>query len=112
MVDVEQRPLRAFEQQVGARPVCFVQGTRYISHQRRKTIGQSQRVVMDLRIVDRRGAQIPGENEVVEIQRLAQFCREAFGCHEVLQTYGAAGHLVLVRGPDAATRRADLARAP
>src|SRR6185312_13822474 len=69
---------------------------------------ERQRLVQRLLEVDGVGVIVVAQHEVVVIEHLAQLRGEALSCVEVLDADGAARHLVLVRGADAAARRADL----
>ena len=65
-------------------------------------------LVQHLPHLDARRLEIVFEHEVVQVGRLAQALLGLAGHIEVTQAQAAAGHLVLVGGPDAAAGGADL----
>ena len=111
MVDIEQRTLRALEQQVFARGRRPVEFGGHVGHHRRQARRESERLVMDLLKIDRLRLEVVLQHEVVEIEHLAQLLGKALRIGEVLQADGAPRHLVLVGGAYAPARGADLVRA-
>ena len=111
MIDVEQRALRAFEQQALPRLLRFVQQPRHVRHHRLESFGQRQRLVQRPLKIHRVRAEVFVQHEVVVVEHLAQLGREALAVKQVLQADRAPRDLVLVGGADAAAGRADLAGA-
>ena len=108
MVDVQQRALRAFEQQALAGLIGFIQGARHIHHQRLDAFRQRQRIVQDHLEVDCFGMEVILQHEVVVVQHLAQLGGEAFTEKNVLQAYRATRDLVFICWTDTASGGADL----
>ena len=122
MVHVQQGALRAFKQQVVAAQVGFVQLARDIGQHGADGFGLLHGLGVDgfkqqlavFHVGRQRGAegvlariQQAGEDEVVEMQQLAQLGGKAAGVAQVLRAQGAAGHFVFVGGADAPARGAD-----
>ena len=89
----------------------FEQQARHVGHHRLDAIGERQRLVERLLEIDRLGAEVLAQHEVVEVEHLAQLGGEALAVKQVLQADRAARDLVLVGRADAAAGGADLARA-
>ena len=111
VVDIEQRTLRALEQEVVAGGLRLVQEPRHIRHHRPDALGKSQRFLERLAKIDRRRLEVVFEHEVVQVEDLAQLRCKPLAIEEILQTDRTSRDFVLIGGPDAATGRADLAGA-
>src|SRR5450830_250069 len=108
VVDVEQGTLRAFEQQVGASLVGFVQRARYVSDHRTQTRHVGQRVIQGFLVIDAWCLQVVLQHEVMVIQVFGQFFSETGFVEQVGNADGATRHLVFVGWADALARGADL----
>ena len=108
MVDIEQRALRALEQQRLAARARFLQQRGDVRDHRLQLRGEPQRLVERRRERHGIALEILREHEVVIFEQRRELCREPVRVEEVLQPDRAAGDLVLVRGPDAAAGGADL----
>src|SRR5471032_467278 len=111
MVDVEQGALRAFEQQVGAGLVGFVQRARYVGDHRTQTRHVGQRVIQGFLVIDAWRFQVVLQHEVMVIQVFGQFFSETGFVEQVGDADGAARHFVFVGWADALAGGADLGRA-
>ena len=111
VVDVEQRPLRALEQQVLARAIGLVERTRDVGHHRRQPRRHRERFVAGAGEIHRRCVQVLRQHEVVVIEQLLELRAQAAGHEEILQPDRAPRDLVLVGRPDAAAGGADLSGA-
>ena len=108
VVDVEQRTLRAFEQQRLAARARFLQQRRDVGDHRLQLGGERQRLVERPRERHRVALEILREHEVVEFEERRELRGEPVRVEEILQPDRAPGDLVLVRGTDAASGGADL----
>jgi hypothetical protein len=110
VIDVEQRGLRALEQDrvpVGDVPV---QDQRDVADARAQPLAEGHEVVPQPREVDLgRDAQAAAEL-LVMLARLLQLPGQAVGPQQVARAQAAPRHLVFVRGSDAAQGGPDLAR--
>ena len=70
----------------------------------------AKRLLERLLEIDRLGAEVLAQHEVVEVEHLAQLGGEALAMEQILDADGAARHLVLVGRADAAAGGADLSR--
>jgi hypothetical protein len=84
VVDVEQRALGAFEQQVAARLVDRVEVGRNIGDHRTDLFGIGHRLVEDRLKIHRLGAQVLGQHEVVIFEVLGQLFGKALRIEEVI----------------------------
>ena len=107
MVDVEQRTLCAFKQQVFTALVRFVQFARYVGNHGFQDFGLFHRLRVNRFKRQGFGIEVRGQNVVVQIQHVAQFGGEAFGVFQILHAQGTAGDFVFVRRADAASGRTD-----
>ncbi len=107
MVDVEQRALRAFIQDVAAVLAHVVQDGGDVVDQRADVLAPGQRVFQHGVVIDRLDLQPLGEDEVVIIDGGLDQRRQLVRVHQVGHAHAAAGDLVLVRRADAATGGAD-----
>jgi len=118
MVDVEQRALRALEQQVLARLVGVVQRARHVGDQGHQARRERQRFIESLPEVDFRLLVPVLQDEIMVFEQLLQFLREACRLEQVLKPDRAARDLVLVGRADTRARwcrfsaRPSSARAP
>ena len=108
VVDVKQRALRAFKQQVGAVGMRVIEFARHVGHHGLEQFGVAHGFVIHGVEVDGRRMEIAGQHEVVQIQQLAQLGGKALGVFQVLHAQRAAGNLVLVGRANAAARGANL----
>ncbi len=108
VVDVEQRTLRAFEQDVVAVFTRVVQQVDRVVDPGADALGELEAAVERLLVVDRVDLVILRQHEVVVLQHLGQFFAEMLRMHEFAKANAAARDLVFVRGTDAATGGADL----
>ncbi|MCY1204318.1 hypothetical protein D9M72_158440 [compost metagenome] len=108
VVDVEQRALRAFEQQVGAGLVGVVQLARHVGHHGLEQHGVAHGLVEHGVVVDGGRAQHLGQHVVVQLEQHAQLGSEALGVLQILHAQRTAGDLVFVGRADAAAGGADL----
>ncbi len=108
VVDIEQRALRAFEQQVAAGLVRCVQLRRHVADHRTQARHQGHRVVEGLLEVDRFAAQVVHQHEVVVFQVFLQLLGEALFVEHVGDADRAARHFVFVGRADALAGGADL----
>lgn len=111
VVDIEQRALRAFEQQIAAVGVDVVETARHVGDHRLQTVGVAQHRVERLLEVDCGGAEVLREHEVVIVEVFAQTLGKRLRIEQVLHAQATARDLVFVGRADAAAGRADLARA-
>ena len=109
MIDVKQRALRAFKQQMVAGALRFVEQPRHVSHHRLDALGKSQRFIQRLLERHRIDTEIILQHEVVEIQHFAQLGGETLAMEQVLQPDRATCDLVFVRRADTAASGANLA---
>ncbi len=111
VVDVEQGALSALEQRVLAAQVRLVQQVADVGHHRRDAVGQPHRLLEHRFRVERPGAQVAFEHDVVQLDQLAELLLEALGMLEVLHAQRAARDLVLVGRTDPLAGGADAAGA-
>mmetsp|Transcript_23197 Transcript_23197/g.54782 ORF Transcript_23197/g.54782 Transcript_23197/m.54782 type:complete len:566 (+) Transcript_23197:2995-4692(+) len=111
VVDVQQRALRAFEQDVLAGQVGLVDHVADVGQHRLDGLGHLHRLLEDRLEGQLFALQKAFEREVVQVQQLAQLLGETLGVLQVLGTQRAAGDLVLVGRADALAGGADLAAA-
>jgi hypothetical protein len=111
VVDIEQRALRALEQDVGTRLVCLVKRTRHVGNHLGQARRHGHRAVQNLLKIDRLRAQVVLQREVVIVQHFTQLLGKTLGTQQVLQAQAAACHLVFVGWTDAAPGGADFLRA-
>ena len=108
VVHVEERRLRAFEEDRAALADERVHLRRDVRDHRLDARGERERVVERLLEIDRRRLEVMAQHEVVVVEHLAQLRGEALARVQVLHADRAPRDLVLVRGPDAAPRGAEL----
>jgi hypothetical protein len=126
VVHVQQRALRAFEQQVAAFGVHGVELARDIGNHGLEQLGMTHGFFVHgvelhfavLHVGSQAGAEVEvlgtqhiHQNVVVQAQQLAQLGGEALGVLQVLHAQGAAGDLVFVGRADALAGGADLLHA-
>ena len=107
MIDIEQRTLCAFVEDMVATPACVVEQGRDVIDHRAQVFAVFERLVEHHLIVDAVGLQPLGQDEVVIVDRGADLFRQFGRIHEVGDADAAPGHLVLVGRTDAASGRAD-----
>ena len=110
VIDIEQRTLRALEQQPCAAGHHAVQLVRDVDDQRPQAIGQCERVVDHLARLDTARAEVVLQHKVVQVERFTHAVGKARGIEQILRAYRTSRDLVLVRGTDATAGRADLRR--
>ena len=110
VIDVEQRALRAFEQQRLAARACTLDRGRHVPDHRRDRLALRECLVARPREVDRLRLVVVDEHEIVQVEQALELLGEARGLEQVLHAQRAPRDLVLVRGADAAAGRADLQR--
>jgi hypothetical protein len=101
-------PCAPFEQQRAARLVDRVELGRDVGHHRQQLLGVGHGLVEHGLEIDRLGAEVLGEHEVVVLEVGLELGGEALGVEEVVHAQRAAGDLVLVGGADALAGGADL----
>ena len=107
MIDIEERSLRAFEQDT--LPLRS-QVTKYlgdVSRNRRDHLGRFQRRIKRFIEIDCCGPKIVLQQKVVVIEDFTELRRKVFANEEIRHAQRAARHLVLVRRTDTAPRSAD-----
>ena len=106
MIDVEQRALRALEQDALALAALDVEQPPHGLGVRQKLRRKCRRVRQDLAAVD--FAQVePAAQRVVMRQQAVDLVRQCVGIGEIHQPDGAAADLVFIGRPDAAPGGAD-----
>ena len=110
MIDIEQRTLRAFEQNLFRVPPLLIQHAPCLLRVR-----QHLRRDFEQRVAQRHRVDLfqfePAPQRIVVRQQAADFPVERFGIAQIAHADRAASDLVFIRGADAATRRADTPRA-
>ena len=89
VVDVEQRALRAFEEQVAARLVDGIQGVRNVDDHRLDHLGVGHRLREDGFVIDGLRLEVLRQHEVVIIDVLLQLLREALRIEQVIDAQRA-----------------------
>src|SRR5512145_117043 len=84
VVDVEERALRAFEEQVLSGAVRMVEGTWHVGDQRREARGERKGLVKNLPPIELWLLVVVLQDKIVEVEQLAQLLREACGLEKVL----------------------------
>ena len=107
MIDVEETALRAFEQNAFIRVREIVEYLRNVRRDWRHDLGVAQRFVQRFCKVDRLGAEIILQQEVMVVENLTQLGRENLAHKDVGDLQRAACDFVLVSRPDTAAGRAD-----
>ena len=107
-VDVEQRALRPFEQQVGAGFPQAVQNRNDVGHHGTDLLGDLQRFVQRLLKIDGFDLVVIGEHEVVIVHHFGELRGELLQIEQVTEPNAAARSLVFVCRSDAATGSAVL----
>ena len=112
MVDVEQGPLGALEEDIGAGAAQGMQFASDVGDQGPDTLHLGQELLQDLLIVQGLGLEVMLQGEVVIVHDAPQLVRQAVGVQGVAQAQTASGDLVLVGRADAATGGTDGLAAP
>ena len=107
MVDVQQRTLRALEQDALAIATQVVKQAGHVVLHRVDVLAEGQRLVQRLLEVDRLGFQVLRQHEVVILHDLAQLLGQLLRIGQVSDANTATRHLVLVGRTDAATGGTD-----
>ena len=84
MIDVEQRPLSSFEEQIVAGLVQRMQRCRYVGDQRLDLLGVGHRLRQYGFAIDCRGTQIASQHEVVVVEILLELLGKTGGIEEVV----------------------------
>ena len=108
MVDVEQRTLRALEQERVTATAGFLDECRDVGDHRFQLRRERQCRVQRCAIGNGIAFVILGQHEVVELEQQLELGGEAVGVEDVLQAQCASRYLVFVGGADAAPGGADL----
>jgi hypothetical protein len=111
VVDVQQRPLRAFEEDPLAAARMLAERVADVSDHRPEPLRSGQRRLEDRLEGDRLGVEPLDEHRVVHPHQLLALLGESLRVLQVLHADGAARHLVLVGRADALARGADDAEA-
>ncbi len=111
VVDVEQRALRPFKEQAITAQMGLMNQVAHVGQQGPHLLGGLEQLIHHHSCIERTGVQIILQNKIVQIEHFSKLGLQALRMLEVLQTDGAAGHLVFVSRPDALAGGADLAAA-
>src|SRR5690606_32477366 len=101
-INVEQRALRTLEQDAAALAVNAIERLGDIRRHRRQLLAEREVLFQRLLEIDRLRLVIVLQHEIMEVEDLAEFRREAFAMHEIPEPHRTTRYLVLVRGADAA----------
>ena len=108
VIDVQQRALRTFEQQISAGLVDGVKICGHIGHHRPDLFGIGHGLVEHSLKLDRFGAQVLGENKIVIVEHLRQLFRKALRIEQIVDPQGTTGNFVFVGGANAFAGRTNL----
>ena len=108
MIEVEQRPLRAFAEHALAAVERLVDEQRDVGDEGRETLGVAHRRGLDRFGIEPADAVQEAELLVLELQRRRDLLAQDLAVEQVLHADADAGGLVGVGGPDAASRGTDL----
>ena len=107
MVDVQQRSLRAFEDQRVAAFAGPMDQRCNVRHHLGQFCGVCHRLVAHRLERHRRTFVVMNEREIVILEQCFQLGAESIAIEQVLNAHGAPRDLVFVRRPDAAAGRSD-----
>jgi predicted AAA+ superfamily ATPase len=99
VVNVEERPLRSFEEDALAVRGQIVQDLRYVRGDRRNVLRRLQRIIERFREIDRLRPKIVFQQEIVVVENLAELGRKLLAQEQVGHPQRTPGNLVFIRRP-------------
>jgi hypothetical protein len=94
VVNVEERPLRSFEEDALAVRGQIVQDLRYVRGDRRNVLRRLQRIIERFREIDRLRPKIVFQQEIVVVENLAELGRKLLAQEQVGHPQRTPGNLV------------------
>ena len=101
MINIEQRALSTFKQQILSGLVGRVQGGRNVNDHRLDEFGIGHRLRKHSFVIDRLCTKIFGQDEIVIVEVFFELFCKALGIEEIVDPQCAPSDLVFIRWPDA-----------